>query len=178
MSHRSVVLIGMMGAGKSAVGEGLADQLGYDFIDTDDLIVKEAGKSIAKIFAEDGEPAFRAIEEKVIDRLRGTRSKVIAVGGGAPLSLANRQAFGTIGTSVYLKASAQELYQRIKNDRGRPLMQVENPRSQMAKLLREREDIYEKADITIDTEVLSVDEVVEKLIDELAKRTFETQSDL
>jgi len=66
----------------------------------------------------------------------------------------------------------------LENDRGRPLMQVENPRSQMAKLLREREDIYEKADITIDTEVLSVDEVVEKLIDEMAKRTFETHSDL
>lgn len=178
MSHRCVVLIGMMGAGKSAVGEGLADQLGYDFIDTDKLIVQEAGKSITKIFAEDGEEAFRALEEKVIDKLRGSRSKVVAVGGGAPMSLSNRAAIASIGTSVYLKASAQELYQRIKNDRTRPLMQVENPRSQMAKLLREREEVFAKADIVLDTEVLSVDEVVEKLIDELAKRTFETHSDL
>lgn len=178
MSHRCVVLIGMMGAGKSEVGEGLADQLGYDFIDTDSLVVKEAGKSISKIFAEDGEEAFRALEEKVIDGLRGSRSKVIAVGGGATMSLANRQVIALVGTSVYLKASAQELYQRIKNDRSRPLMQVDNPRSQMAKLLREREETFAKADIVLDTEVLSVDEVVEKLIDELAKRTFETQSDL
>jgi shikimate kinase len=165
----------MMGAGKSEVGRGLADQLGYDFVDTDDLIEKRTGQSIAAIFAEKGEEEFRRIEAEVITGLSGLQSAVVSAGGGAPGFSANLTVLSSLGTTVYLKASAQELYQRIKNDRKRPLMQVENPRAQVANLLRTREPFYRQADIVMDTEVLSVDEVVDKLIDELAKRTIETQ---
>jgi shikimate kinase len=167
--------MGMMGAGKSEVGRALADQLGYDFIDTDALVEKQSGQSIAAIFAEKGEEEFRRIESEVITTLSGRQSAVVSAGGGAPAFSANLTILSSLGTTVYLKASAQELYQRIKNDRKRPLMQVENPRAQMASLLRTREPFYRNADVVMDTEMLSVDEVVDKLIDELAKRTIETQ---
>jgi len=175
MSRRCVVLMGMMGAGKSEVGEQLADQLGYEFIDTDTLVEEKAGKSISEIFADKGEDEFRRIEAEIITGLSGQESAVVSVGGGAPVNESNLSILASLGTSVYLKASAQELYQRIKNDKRRPLMRVDNPRQQVATLLREREPIYLRADITVDTEELSVDEVVDYLIDELAKRTIETQ---
>ena len=119
--------------------------------------------------------SIRRIEAEVITGLSGLQSAVVSAGGGAPGFSANLTVLSSLGTTVYLKASAQELYQRIKNDRTRPLMQVENPRAQVATLLRTREPFYRQADIVMDTEVLSVDEVVDKLIDELAKRTIETQ---
>lgn len=177
MSRRCAVLIGMMGAGKSEVGELLAEQLGYDFVDTDSLIVKKAGKSVAKIFREDGEQAFRDLEREVIRELRGAENLVIATGGGAPVDKQNRRVFISIGHMIYLKASPRELYLRVKNDRGRPLLQVENPVKQLEEILAERKDYYEEADIVIDTEELGVDEVVDVIIDELAKRTIETRMD-
>jgi shikimate kinase len=167
----------MMGAGKTEVGQGLAEQLGYSFLDTDDLIEQRTGKSINDIFTELGEDEFRRVEADVIATLSGLQSTVVSVGGGATVNTGNYQVLASLGTSVYLKASAQELYQRIKNDKKRPLLRTENPRQQVAALLREREPAYMWADITVDTEDLSVDEVVDYLIDELAKRTIETQMD-
>lgn len=172
MSQRCVVLLGMMGAGKSEVGRELADRIGYQFLDTDKLIEKRAGKRISKIFQEDGEPAFRALEREVIASLEGSAGKVLATGGGAIMDPANRSAFNRLGTTVYLKASARELYQRVKNDSSRPLLQTEDPKAEVARILSEREQYYEDAIITIDTEDLSSNEVVDVLIDELAKRTL------
>jgi shikimate kinase len=177
MSHRNVVLIGMMGAGKTQVGEQLADQLGYDFVDTDARIVARAGKSIAEIFAQDGEEGFRKLEHEELLGLEGLRSSVVSVGGGAPMREANRVLIGGLGTTIYLRASAGELYARVKNDRKRPLMQVEDPRKRVAELLAERDPVYRKADFTVDTEMLTVPEVVDFIIDELAKRTVETHSE-
>lgn len=175
MSRRCVVLVGMMGAGKSEVGEQLADQLGYEFVDTDALIKERAGKPIPRIFEEDGEPAFRAIEHDVIHGLMDASEKVIATGGGAVMNADNRRVLAGLGHTVYLKASPHELYLRVKNDRGRPLLQVKNPEAELARLLAERGSTYERCDIVVDTEMLGVDEVVSALIDELAKRTVETQ---
>ncbi|MDK2972077.1 MAG: shikimate kinase [Candidatus Sumerlaeota bacterium] len=175
MSRRCIVLVGMMGAGKTEVGQLLAEQLGYGFIDTDVLIAESAGKSIAKIFEQDGEEAFRQIERDVIHGLMNEREKVIATGGGAVMDAANRQVLSGLGHTVYLKASPHELYLRVKNDRGRPLLNVKNPEGELARILGERELAYERCDITMDTEMYGVDEVVAELIDELAKRTIETQ---
>ncbi len=175
MSRRCVVLIGMMGAGKTEVGELLADQIGYDFIDLDSKIVEKTGKSIAKIFKEEGEPHFRDLESQLIQELKGAQSQVISVGGGAPVDPENRRVLQSLGLVVYLKASPRELYQRVKNDTSRPLLQVDNPVDVVKKLLADRQFAYDQADVTIDTELLSVDEVVDKLIDELARRTIETQ---
>ncbi|MCC5877560.1 MAG: shikimate kinase [Candidatus Sumerlaeia bacterium] len=172
MSQRCVTLIGPMGAGKTDVGSSLAEILGYDFIDTDKLIEKKAGKKIAAIFSEQGEPAFRQLEAEVISKLADETSKVLATGGGAVIDPQNRHVFETIGLTVYLKATPRELYQRIKNDTSRPLLAgKEDPRGEIKRILTEREHLYLEADITIDTEDLSVEEVVDVLIDELAKRT-------
>lgn len=175
MSSRCVVLVGMMGAGKSQVGRLLAENLGYDFVDTDLLIVKRAGKSIPRIFSEDGEDAFRVLERAVIAELARRQSLVIATGGGALLDEANRRVLSALGHTVYLKASPRELYLRVKNDRNRPLLNVPDPQGELRRLLDARAPLYEKCDIVVDTEDIGTDEVVDLLIDELAKRTIETQ---
>lgn len=173
MSQRCVTLIGPMGSGKTAVGDSLADALGYEFVDTDTLVSKRAGQSIPDIFAEKGEETFRQLESEVIAALAGRQSAVLATGGGAVLDPQNRHVFESIGLTVYLKASPRELYQRIKNDTGRPLLAgKEDPRGEIKRILNEREHLYLKADIVVDTEDLSVEEVVDELIDELAKRTI------
>jgi len=172
MSQRCVTLIGPMGSGKTSVGKKLADTLGYQFVDTDSLIEKEAGKKIVQIFDEHGEAHFRQLESQAIARLAGSQSKVIATGGGAVLDPQNRHVLESLGLLVYLKASPRELYQRVKNDSMRPLLlKAEDPKKEMARLLQEREKFYLEADIVVDTEDLSVEEVADVLIDELAKRT-------
>jgi len=165
----------MMGAGKSEVGELLADQLGYDFIDTDKRVREKAGKSISKIFSEDGEETFRELENEAVQGLLGQQSAVIATGGGAPTNPENMRVLQSLGLMVYLKASPRELYQRVKNDKSRPLLDEEDPLGVVTELLDKREVSYKEADIVVDTEDLSVDEVVDKLIDELARRTIDTQ---
>ncbi|MDX2176242.1 MAG: shikimate kinase [Candidatus Sumerlaeia bacterium] len=172
MSQRCVVLVGMMGAGKSEVGGELADRLGYRYLDTDKLVEKQAGKPVHQIFSEDGEQAFRELETGAIAGLAGTQGAVIATGGGAYTNPVNRRILDALGLSVYLKASARELYARVKNDTRRPLLKVEDPKAEMARILAEREPHYKQAEITVDTEDLSVEEVVDELIDELAKRTL------
>lgn len=174
MSERCVVLYGPMGSGKSTVGEKLADTLGYDFLDLDAKIEDKAGKTITEIFEEAGESGFRQAERDAVAALAGSRNLVIATGGGAPIDPANRKVFASLGHTVYLKASPRELYQRIKNDTSRPLLaKSENPREEIARILADREQIYYEADIVIDTEELSVEEVAEQLIDELARRTVD-----
>jgi len=175
MSRRCVVLIGMMGSGKSEVGEMLAEQLGYEFLDTDSLISKKAGKPIHKIFKEEGEVVFRDLENEIISGLADLQATVVATGGGAPVNKENRGVLARLGHTVYLKASPRELYLRVKNDRSRPLLQVADPQKEIEQILENRKMAYETADIIIDTEDLNVDEVVDQLIDELARRTVETQ---
>jgi len=162
-----------MGSGKTTVGRNLAETLGYEFLDTDQIIKDQSGKTIPQIFEEEGEEGFRRREAEAIASLADALGKVIATGGGAVLDPQNRHVFETIGLTVYLKASPRELYQRVKNDTNRPLLQkAEDPRAEVARLLKEREPLYEKADIVVDTEDLSVEEVLDVLIDELAKRTL------
>ncbi|MCC6548343.1 shikimate kinase [Candidatus Sumerlaeota bacterium] len=172
MSQRCVTLVGLMGSGKTTVGRILAETLGYSFLDTDEQIEKNAGKKISKIFEESGEAHFRQLETQFIAGLSGVTSHVIASGGGAILDPQNRHVFKNLGYVVYLKATPRELYQRIKNDTSRPLLQkAADPKAEMARLLAERERYYKEADIIVDTEDLSAEEVQDVLIDELAKRT-------
>lgn len=171
MSQRCVTLYGMMGAGKSAVAKELAEMLGYEAVDLDSLIEERAGKSINAIFADDGEEAFRALESEIVQQFQDAQSKVIATGGGAVLDHENRRVFNKVGLTVYLKASPRELYQRIKNDTSRPLLRSEDPKGKIAELLKERDMFYKDADIVIDTEDLSVEEVINELIDRLAQLT-------
>lgn len=171
MSDRNVILIGFMGTGKTSVGESLAEALGYAFADTDDLIEKKAGKKVSRIFGEDGEEAFRGVESEVVGDLAQLKRTVVSAGGGAPIRPENRAAMRHAGVVIALKASPEEIYQRVKHENHRPLLSSGDLRSQIRKLLDSRKGIYDDADYIIDTTALTVDEVVDKCIDLLARDT-------
>ncbi|MFB2531288.1 shikimate kinase [Paracoccus sp. p4-l81] len=147
---RPVVLIGMMGAGKTAVGTQLARVLGVDFRDSDEAIEAAANMSVAEIFARDGEGFFRAREAEVLARLLAAGPSVISTGGGAFLAPANRQAIAEAGVSVWLKADLDLLWQRVRHRSTRPLLRTADPRGTLAALLAAREPIYAEAQVVVE----------------------------
>jgi shikimate kinase len=159
MATRSVVLIGFMGAGKSAVGRALAERLGYEFVDTDVMVETAAGVSIEEIFATEGEKAFRDREAKAVVEACKRGGKVIACGGGAVLELRNYRVLRVAGPIVYLRASAGTLTQRIADGPGRPLLRGK-PDEVVPRLLAERAPGYEAAaDVIVDTDGRAPEEV-------------------
>ncbi|MFD1912928.1 shikimate kinase [Halodurantibacterium flavum] len=148
--RKTVVLVGMMGAGKTAVGTQLARLLGAPFLDSDEEIEKAANMKVAEIFARDGEPFFRARESEVLLRLLGGRPCVLSTGGGAYLSPANRAAISEQGLAVWLRADLDLLWQRVRHKTTRPLLRTANPRATLAELLAGREPAYSKADLIVD----------------------------
>jgi len=158
--EKPVVLVGLMGCGKSSVGRRLALRLGVGFVDTDDEIVKAAGMSIPEIFAELGEAAFRDGEIKVITRLMSGPPKVIATGGGAFISPLVRAEVARVGTSVWLRGDLETLWERVADKPGRPLLDTEHPKQVLADLMAARYPIYELADITVATKASNSHEVV------------------
>ena len=145
---RRVVLVGFMGAGKTTVGRLLADELGWRFVDLDDQVVSGAGKPVAAIFAEDGEPAFRAAERAAAEAIRGETDVVIAAGGGSTVDPATRAALTKGALTVWLRCARDALLARIPSDGSRPLAAN---RERIAALLSEREPIYRLADLVVDT---------------------------
>jgi shikimate kinase len=169
--HSLIFLTGFSGSGKSTIGPLLANSLGYEFVDLDQAIEKEAGKTITKIFAEDGEAHFRALELKGIQQLATQREMVISLGGGA---LEDAQSFSLIqqsGTMVYLKSPISILAKRLCNKTDRPLLQGEKGEKlsrekieqKIATILAQREQRYETADITVETDVKRIGSTVEEL---------------
>jgi len=159
----------MMGAGKSTVGPALARRLHLRFIDTDAEIVRQAGRSIAEIFAQDGEPAFRERERGAVAAIAG-RDAVVALGGGAIGSPAARERLARSGTLVYLRARPQTLLARLGDCRKRPLLCDVAPAERLARLralLEERREAYESARITVDTDDLAAGDVAERVVDAL-----------
>lgn len=146
---KTVVLVGMMGAGKTAVGTVLAKQLQVPFLDSDEEIVKAASRSIAEIFERDGEPFFRDRESEVIGRLLNGSPCVLSTGGGAFLSERNRKLIGECGVAVWLKADLEVLWQRVRHKNSRPLLRTSNPRETLKTLLEAREGFYAAADLTV-----------------------------
>lgn len=170
----NVILIGFMGCGKSSIGRRLATRLGHEFLDSDDLITTASGKSIPEIFAEEGEERFRERETGVLQSLIGSKSIVLATGGGAILRPANREILRTIGTTVWLHADPEILFERATRSRKRPLLEVENPRATFNSLLESRLPIYGKAaDLKIDASGLSHNQTVESIMKAL--RTAHSQ---
>jgi len=166
---RTVVLVGMMGAGKTAVGHALAARLGVPFLDSDEEIVKAAQMTVAEIFARDGEPFFRARESEVLERLLSGSPAVVSTGGGAFLSAANRALIARLGASVWLKADLELLWNRVKHKNTRPLLRTENPRATLAGLLAARTPFYEQAQIAVEAEPsLSIEEMAGKVVTALA----------
>lgn len=159
---KNIVLIGLMGAGKSTVGRMLAEKFGLSFVDTDELIEQEAKISISKIFSLYGEIYFRELESQVIKRVSVQDSQVISTGGGVVENSENIVNLKRNGIVIYLKASPLELYRRIKQDESRPLLKSENPLKTLEELLEKREPYYNQADYKIDTSFLSMEEIINK----------------
>ena len=151
LGQRSVVLIGMMGAGKSTVGRRLAMRLRLPFIDADTEIETAAAMTIPEIFEIHGEPHFRDGEARVISRLLGSGPLVLATGGGAYLRDTTRARIAASGVSMWLKAEADVIMRRVKRRADRPLLQNADPAAVIARLIGERHPLYEQSDIVIDS---------------------------
>ncbi len=167
LGNRFIVLVGLMGVGKSSVGRRLARKLDLPFIDADDEIEKAAGCSIPEIFRLYGEPAFRDGERRVIARILATGPGVLATGGGAFMDPDTRTEIAENGVSVWLRADVEVLYQRTRRRNDRPLLQSGDPRATLEKLAAERGPFYAKAEMTIDTDTEKLAETVDHIIYEL-----------
>ena len=148
-----------MGTGKSAVGRLIADHLRFGFVDTDDLIEKRAGKSISRLFEEDGETVFRHHERQVVEELNHSKGVVIATGGGLGANETNLASLKQHAFVVCLWASPQIIWNRVRTQTHRPLLQTANPLGKIQELLAVREPFYRQADILVNTEVRSPKEV-------------------
>ena len=163
---KNIVLTGFMGAGKSVVGRLLAERLGLSVVDTDDVI-EEGGMKISEIFAEFGEPHFRKLESKAVRKVSELKNHVIVTGGGVVLKSENIDTLRKGGTIVYLHATPETVFNRVKNETHRPLLQVADPLGRIKELLDFRAQFYANNDIEIDTTKLSVEEVVEEIIQKI-----------
>lgn len=168
LGGRSLVLVGMMGAGKSSVGRKLALRLGLPFVDADTEIETAAGMTIPEIFQVRGEPEFRAGEARVIARLLDAGPQVLATGGGAYMNAETRGLIGQKGVSVWLKAEFDVLMRRIKRRSDRPLLRTPDPAATLQRLMDERYPVYALSDVTIESRDVSheviVDETVEAVL--------------
>ena len=160
----NVILVGFMGTGKTCVGEALARRLRYTYVDTDDLIEERAGKTISRIFDEDGEGHFRALESQIAADLEGFLEHVIATGGGIIKSDDNIAALKRAGLVVCLTARPEVIYERVKDETHRPLLQVADPAGRIVALLAERRAQYEKSGYQLDTSDLTPEEVVDHIV--------------
>lgn len=147
--RRNIVLIGMMGAGKTAIGGELARRLRRPFSDTDAEIERAAAMTIPEIFARDGEDFFRARESEVLSRVLATGDSIVSTGGGAWMRGENRDHIGGNGVSVWLDCDLDTLWHRVRSRPTRPLLQTADPRGTLARLLAERGPVYALADIRV-----------------------------
>lgn len=162
------MLIGMMGAGKSTMGRILAKHLQKSFIDSDTEIQNRTGVTIPHIFDVEGEQGFRQRESAAIQDILQGDNIVLATGGGAILAATNRECLRENGVVVYLQANVQELWQRTRHDKNRPLLQTDNPQEKLAELFHHRDPLYlEAADIIIQTGRQSVQTLMLQLVDKL-----------
>jgi shikimate kinase len=164
LGRRSVVLVGMMGAGKSSIGRRLAFRLAVPFVDADTEIEKAAGMSIAEIFSAHGEPYFRAGEARVIARLLEGGPQVLATGGGAFMNADTRATIRAKGISVWLRATLDVLNRRIKRRGDRPLLKTADPGETLRRLIEERYPIYAEADLTVESRDVPHDTIVDEIV--------------
>lgn len=165
MKKNNIVLIGFMGCGKSTVGRKLANALSYEFSDTDAMIEDAYGKTISKMFAEDGEAYFREAETELLKKLSSeAEGLVLATGGGMPMREENRTLLREIGTVVFLEAKIETILERLQNDTGRPLADGEDREKRLRPLYEKRLPVYrEAADCILDTEGKSFYAMIEEI---------------
>jgi shikimate kinase len=170
LGRRSVVLVGMMGAGKSSIGRRVGLRLGIPFVDADMEIEKAAGMTIPDIFAAHGEPDFRAGEARVIARLLESGPQVLATGGGAFMNADTRAAIAAKGISIWLKAEFEVLMRRIKRRHDRPLLKTDDPGATLRALIEQRYPVYAEADLTVQSREVPHEKIVDEIVDGLAAR--------
>ena len=164
LGSRSVVLVGMMGAGKSTIGRRLAGRLRLSFVDADTEIEAAADMSIAEIFATKGEPYFRSGEARVIARLLDGGPSVLATGGGAFMREDTRSRIRDKAVSIWLRADADVILRRVKRRADRPLLQTADPAATIERFIEERHPIYQLADLTIESREVPHEKIVEECI--------------
>lgn len=160
---KNVILTGFMGVGKTSVGTRLARDLGFAFVDTDALIEADQNTTITEIFSSFGEPYFRDVETRIIRQTLERGSQVISTGGGAVIRDENRKAFKEGGITICLAARPEVIFERIRHETHRPLLQVPDPLGRIRELLAGREPFYRQADFIIDTSDKTVDEVISEI---------------
>jgi shikimate kinase len=177
MGRGTIFLVGMMGAGKTTVGRSLARRLGLAFVDCDRALVERTGVPIATIFEIEGEAGFRKRESAVLAELAGADNQVVATGGGVVLSKENRALMRESGTVVYLRARLESLWERTRNDSGRPLLATPNPRATLAELLEARDPLYnEVAHLVVDTGSQSASTLVTRVVAALQQQSGRAQA--
>ncbi len=160
---KNIVLTGFMGAGKSSVGKKLSEMLGLAVVDTDDVIEKDSGMDIEEIFSRLGEVRFREMEKEAVKKVSSLKNHIIITGGGVVLDKENLRNLRKNGVIVFLHASPETIYNRVRNETHRPLLQVKNPLEKIVELLEYRESFYANNDLQIDTENLSITGVAEEI---------------
>ena len=170
LGRRSIVLIGMMGAGKSSIGRRLAARLGIPFSDADTEIEQAAGMSVADIFEAHGEPSFRSGEARVIARLLEHGPKVLATGGGAFMNPQTRTSIHEKGISVWLKAEIDVLSRRLRRRNDRPLLKTADPIATLTNLLAARDPIYGEANVVVMSRDVPHEIIVEEIVTALRRR--------
>jgi shikimate kinase len=166
---RNVYLCGFMATGKSSVGKRLAAALHCDFVDMDALIEAEAGTTISEIFASQGEPAFRAMESRMVERMAERSGCIVATGGGVIVNPQNLENMKRSGIVITLTADIQTILRRSGNEDTRPLLQTPDRQERIRTLMEQRAPFYAQADIVLDTSSLNIDEVVAILLDRLTE---------
>jgi shikimate kinase len=169
LGNHSIVLVGLMGAGKSSIGRRLAEKLDVPFVDADHEIEIAADKTIPEIFKDHGEAYFREGERRVISRLIENGAQVLSTGGGAFINEETRQGIQARGISVWLKADLSLLMKRVMKRADRPLLQSENPEAVMQKLMDQRYPIYATADVIVESRDVQHTQMVNEVIKVLAK---------
>jgi len=170
LGPRSLVLIGMMGAGKSSIGRKLAQRLNLPFVDADSEIERAAGMSISEIFAKHGEPYFRAGEARVITRLLDGGPQVLATGGGAFMHPQSREAIRAKGISIWLRADYDVLMKRIKRRNDRPMLKTDDPGETLRRLMQERDPVYAEADVIVHSRDVPHEIIIGEIISAVAPR--------
>ena len=168
LGSRAIVLVGLMGAGKTSVGRRLAEKLNLPFVDADHEIAVAAGKSIPEIFADHGEDYFREGERRVIARLLEDGAQVLATGGGAYMNSETRERIRNLGISIWLKADLDLLMKRVSKRNDRPLLQQDDPAKVLQRLIDTRYPVYATADVTVDSRDVQHGQMVNEVIKAIA----------
>lgn len=160
----NIALIGFMGTGKSTVGRLVAEQLGFEFVDTDEFIEQQTGKRIADIFQQTGEAAFRELERKLLGEMTSWRRTVISTGGGLAAQPGNLEALKQSALVVCLWASPETIFERVRHQSHRPLLQTPDPQAKIRELLVQREPFYRQADLLIRSDQRAAKQVAQQII--------------